>query len=113
MALLDTQTYEIIYITSDFKLSEAEIDELYDHCLVLPSRYDINEYHMMQHFVASIEDDQTYNRLVKVITGRGAFRRFKDECFYLGIINDWYKFRDEKYKQIAIDWCEENHIEYE
>jgi len=25
---------------------------------------------------------------------------------------DWYKYREEAIKQIAIDWCEENDIEF-
>ena len=31
---------------------------------------------------------------------------------YLNIIQDWYDFRDKKYKQIAIEWCEQNELEY-
>ena len=30
----------------------------------------------------------------------------------IDIIQDWYKFRDERYKEIAIDWCKQNELEY-
>ena len=30
----------------------------------------------------------------------------------MDIIQDWYKFRDERYKEIAIDWCKQNELEY-
>ena len=44
--------------------------------------------------------------------GKGAFRRFKDYCFDVNIIQDWYKFKEERYKQIAIEWCEQNDLKY-
>ena len=25
--------------------------------------------------------------------------------------NEWYKYRDQQYKEIALEWCEENDIE--
>lgn len=46
------------------------------------------------------------------INGRGAFRRFKDMCFELDIINDWYLFRDYNYYKIAKKWLIENNIKY-
>ena len=29
------------------------------------------------------------------------------------VFDDWYKFRDERCKEIAINWCKENNIEFE
>ena len=31
----------------------------------------------------------------------GAFRKFKDYCFELNIIQDWYNYKEEKYNNIA------------
>jgi hypothetical protein len=47
------------------------------------------------------------------LQGKGAFRRFKDNVILLGIEKDWYSFRDERYKQFAIEWCQENDILWE
>jgi len=41
-----------------------------------------------------------------------AFRRFKDLIQRYGIADDWYKYRDNRYRGIAIQWCEENDIKY-
>ena len=30
----------------------------------------------------------------------------------MNIIQEWYKYRDEQYKEIAIDWCIQNKLEY-
>lgn len=94
-------------------LNEDELDKLYEKSIMLPTRYDINEYKMMEDFTETISDTVLQNQLYISLNGRGAFRRFKDTCINFDIINDWYKFRDEKYKKIAIDWCKENNIEFE
>lgn len=98
----------------DFEdLNEDELDELFEKSIMLPTRYDINEYEMMEDFAETISDTRLQNQLYISLNGSGAFRRFKDTCINFEIINDWYKFRDERYKEIAIDWCKENNIEFE
>lgn len=94
-------------------LDEDELDELFEKSIILPTQYEIHEYSMMEDFIKTIDDTRLQNQLYIAINGRGAFRRFKDACINFDIINDWYKFRDEKYKEIAIDWCKENNIEIE
>jgi len=98
----------------DFEdLIEDELDELFEKSIMLPTRYDINEYEMMEDFAETISDTRLQNQLYISLNGSGAFRRFKDTCSNFDIINDWYKFRDERYKEIAINWCKENNIEFE
>lgn len=98
----------------DFEdLNEDELDELFEKSIMLPTRYDINEYEMMEDFTETIDDTRLQNQLYISLNGNGAFRRFKDTCINFDIINDWYKFRDERYKEIAINWCKENNIEFE
>ena len=94
-------------------LNEDELDELFEKSIMLPTRYDINEYEMMKDFVETIIDTRLQNQLYISLNGSGAFRRFKDTCINFDIINDWYKFKGERYKEIAIDWCKENNIEFE
>ena len=93
-------------------LSEDEIDKLFEESIILPTQYEINEYQMMVDFINAIENLEIKNNLQRLIQGKGAFRRFKDYCFEMDIIQDWYKYRDEKYKEIAIDWCKQNELEY-
>ncbi len=94
-------------------LNEDELDELFAKSIMLPTRYEINEYSMMESFIETIDDKTIHNQLLIAINGQGAFRRFKDTCLNFDIIEKWYKFRDEKYKKIAIDWCNKNSIDYE
>lgn len=94
-------------------LNEDELDELFEKSIMLPTRYDINEYEMMEDFTETIKDTRLQNQLYISLNGSGAFRRFKDTCINYDMIDDWYKFRDERYKELAINWCKDNNIEFE
>ena len=52
---------------------------------------------MMERFIYTIPSELIQSRLEELIQGKGAFRRFKDAIFNLGITEEWYKFRDECY----------------
>ena len=111
-AYLNPKTGEIVYIDEYIDISEDEREEIYDEYIGLPTKFYIDEYSMMEEFIETIEDERLYNQLYIAINGSGAFRRFKDTCINYDIIDDWYKFRDEKYKELAIEWCEDNNIKY-
>ena len=93
-------------------LNEDELDELFAESIILPMQYEINEYQIMENFIDTINDIEIKNNLYRLIQGKGAFRRFKDYCIEANIIQDWYNYREEKYKQIAINWCKENDLDY-
>lgn len=109
----NTETKEVFYPDDlEYEDDDENLDEIMEKSIKLPSKYEINEYGMMQEFIETIENDLIYNKLLSAINGRGAFRRFKDTCIDFDIIDDWYKFRDEKYREIAINWCKENNIKF-
>lgn len=93
-------------------LSEDEIDELFEKSIILPTQYEINEYQMMFDFIDTINNLEAKDNLHRLIQGKGAFRRFKDYCFEINIIQDWYDYKEQRYKEIAIKWCEQNEIKY-
>jgi hypothetical protein len=80
--------------------------------IALPDKFDIHEYSIMERFCLSIEDEAISDSLYRTIKGRGAFRRFKDAIYRYGVADDWYQYRDNAMRDIAMDWCEENAIEY-
>lgn len=94
------------------ELSEDEIDELFEESIILPTQYEINEYQIMVDFIEKIDNLEVKNNLQRLIQGKGAFRRFKDYCLEINIIQDWYDFKEQKYKEIAIEWCKQNKLEY-
>ena len=93
-------------------LNEDELDELFEKSIILPTQYEINEYQMMIDFIDTVNDKNIKEKLQNLIQEKGAFRRFKDYCFEVNIIQDWYNYREEKYKEIAINWCKENDLKY-
>ena len=100
----------IFYIDNVEKLDE---DILYtDDIISLPGQYEINEYKIIKDFIDTVKDNQIKNQLLIVIQGSGAFRRFKDSCINFEIINDWLKFRDNAYYELAKEWCTWNNIDF-
>jgi len=93
---------------------ESEMNELAEseNYLQLPDQFEIDEYGMMESFCLSLTDEHLRNTLYNAIKGSGAFRRFKDNIGRLGIEEDWYKYREQRFKDIAIDWCKEHEIPY-
>ncbi len=80
--------------------------------LRLPTQYDIHEWQIMENFAYSVELPAIRDELLKALHGRGAFRWFKDRIHAHNIQKDWYAYRAEALRQIAIDWCEENHLRW-
>ncbi len=132
-SLLNIETGEIVFIQDEF-LRRAEDDESIDdeeqgwmqeamelaYDIIesvdkyheLPSTYEINEYRIMEAFCFTVKNEGKKNQLLRAIQGKGAFRRFKDTAFELGLIEDWYRYRDERFKEIAIEYCKDLGIEY-
>lgn len=129
---LNSVTGEIVSVRSD-DLNAAEAETSFDHLpdwqqediiiaidvvenfenyIELPTKYDINEYDIMEDFCLTISDQRKQDSLLRAIRGQGAFRRFKDTIIELNIENQWYAYRGEQLKQIAIEWCRDNHINY-
>lgn len=78
--------------------------------MLLPSQRDADEFSMMEDFISEVSGEREQEHLFRALQGKGAFRRFKDTVITLGIENNWYQFRDERYKQFVLEWCEENGI---
>jgi hypothetical protein len=132
-AFLDKRTGEVVSI-SDEEMQAAEddepiedfpdwqqdlvriakeiVDETGDY-IDLPTKFDIDEYSIMEKFCLSIDDSEMSDDLYGAIKGSGAFRRFKDAINEYDIADDWYKYRNDALKEIAIEWCQDNDIEFE
>jgi hypothetical protein len=80
--------------------------------LELPSRFEIHEYEVMERFCLTFPDEKVSDVLLQKIRGSGAFRRFKDTIYQYDIEKDWFRYRDEAYKEIAVAWLESRDIAY-
>lgn len=118
---LDVEKMEVIGFPEDYSIyDEDELEELEERIdegygtryFRLPEQYDIRDNRIVEAFIDDLPEGEARDHLNNAFCGRGAFRRFRDGLCRYGLEQDWYDFRDEAYKQIARDWCEENGIRY-
>lgn len=55
-------------------------------------------------------DTTTHNMLMRVIRGRGAFRRFKDALHDVGLAEEWYEYKDRQGRRQALEWLYEHEL---
>lgn len=113
---LDKETGEVLMV-NDMVMSTSEKEEIYDQLdehgfYRLPAQRDIDDYRSMEDFISELPSPAA-EKLSRAISGRGAFRRFKDEIIRLGVEKEWYAFEEDAHKRVAIRWCEENGLEWE
>lgn len=114
----DTQTGETVFwvdpgITGETNEElEDLIEDSGERFLRFPTKYDIHEYSIIANFVESLPPGVAREELIHAIRGQGAFRRFKNGIYYHQIEQQWYDYRDQAYREIAIRWCRDEGIEY-
>jgi len=79
----------------------------------LPLKGDIHEYRLMSTFADSITNKSVASMVKLSITGKGAFRRFKDVLRRYGMTEQWNEYKEPAIAKVARRWCERNGIEYE
>ena len=94
------------------ELSDMIEEEFNSRFFRLPSPYDIHEYSIMERFIWSLPEGAIQDRLENAIRGRGAFRRFKDSIYRLDMEQEWYDFRANAYREIAIEWCKDHGFQF-
>jgi hypothetical protein len=81
-----------------------------DDYVQLPNRLEIDEYQMMERFAAGVAGPLPRAAVQDALHGRGAFRRFKDAVQRYGLADDWYRYRDRSYEDVARTWCKAHSI---
>ena len=84
-----------------------------DNYIALPNYFEIKDSDIMEEFIETISNNNKKLQLENCMWQKGMYRKFKDKLIEIGLENEYYKFYDEKLKEIAIEWCKENNLEYE
>jgi predicted thioesterase len=101
------------YWYSDFgERDDRDLDEE-EGWLRLPSQRDADEYRMMADFTYTVRNSRKRNQLEIALSGKGAFRRFKDAVDREGVADAWYAFRDRRYLEFARKWCDDKELPYD
>jgi hypothetical protein len=62
-------------------------------------------YRDLEDFTARVRDHRARDLLERAISGRGAFRRFKDTLFeFPNLRGAWFKFHDARMERRALEW---------
>ncbi|UCD53287.1 MAG: hypothetical protein JSW27_11695 [Phycisphaerales bacterium] len=88
------------------------VEEGDDDLIGLPTQWDIHEYQIMSDFCDSLGEGTVQDALFIAIRGAGAFRRFKDAIHTFDVADDWYHYRQMRFKAIAADWCQAHALAY-
>lgn len=84
-----------------------------DNYISLPNSFNIRESNIMEDFIKTIKNEKKRQQLENCMWQKGMYRKFKDKLAQIELEEQYYKFYDEKLKEIAIEWCKENDLEYE
>lgn len=110
---LDLETGQLLFISDYMDPEDAEelreqVDNHPDRYEPLPKADSYEGYQEMEDFIASVEDEHIGQLLEVAIDGKGAFRRFKDVLTrYPEEQERWFRFKDDRLNQRALEWLEE------
>lgn len=104
----NTETGEIT--KADFLGDSNFFEKGHPECVAMPKLCDIDEWKIMKDFILNIEDAKMQNQLKIAINGKGAFKRFKETCKNLKIMDSWQEFRKEKLKEEIQRWASKNNL---
>lgn len=92
--------------------ARAIVEDKNDRFIHPPDKFDFHEYRHMQDFIRNLGNIRAADELASAIRGQGAFGRFKNSLHRLGLLDDWFKYREEVMKEFVIEWAEENKVAY-
>ena len=97
----------------EVEIARAVCDDNGERFIDAPDKFDFHEYRHMERFIATVEDGEAAEALWRAIKGRGAFRYFKDTANRLGLLDQWFRYRDGAMKEFVIAWAEANNVPFE
>lgn len=95
------------------EIARAVCDDNGERFIDAPDKFDFHEYHHVECFIETLEDREAADGFWRAIKGRGAFRYFKDTADRLGLLDRWFRYRDEAMKEFVISWAEANNVPFE
>lgn len=89
------------------------IDNIGNRFLRLPDSFELHNWQIMDDFCRSIADPQVSIEFNQAIHGSGAFRNFRRCLERHELEKPWYSHRRRALREIAIEWCRENGVDYQ
>jgi aminoglycoside 6'-N-acetyltransferase I len=93
--------------------AKAFLDSFDEDALVpLPGKYDFREYDVMEEFGELQANSDNAGKILDAIRGNGAFRKFRAAVERLGLLKEWYAYRDRAFRDFVMSWCDRYGIDY-
>lgn len=93
-------------------IDEIEQDEG-ERYYFLPNKYIFHDSEIIEEYIDEVDNEMIQEELEESFFGKEKYRRFKDTLKKYRLENDYYNYREKYLRNMAIEWCEKNKIEYE
>lgn len=97
----------------EVKIAREIVKDSGERFVHTPEKFDFHEYRQMERFIGTVETPEIAEQLWRAIKGKGAFRYFKDTASRLGLLESWYRYRDDAMKEFVMDWAKANQVPFE
>lgn len=94
----------------ELEIAKAMVEDSGGRFVNAPNKFDFHEYRQMERFIGTVKDSAVAQQLWRAIKGKGAFRYFKDTASRLGLLNQWFAYRDQAMKEFVVEWAEAQNI---
>lgn len=93
------------YLVETGEVPDPDTDDVDpDRWLFIDSLGSRSGYRDMEWFIGQQDDPRLRARLERAISGRGAFRRFKDVLAQVGLLNEWHEIENDSQRRRARRW---------
>lgn len=97
----------------EVEIARAIVSDTTERFIDPPDKFEFHEYHHMERFIQSLPAADAADQLWRAIKGRGAFRHFKDTAARLGLLEQWFQYRDEAVRKFVTDWAKASAVPVE
>lgn len=79
--------------------------------MLLPTRQELELGKSLAKKFANETDANLTNEVYFIFSSKGAYSRFKSLLESKGLLEQWYKYEQDKTREVVKDWCVANQIQ--
>ena len=110
-AFLNKKTGQILYQSEIGDIDEIGDEDVdWDQVIEVPHKNDLDLGQPLVFEFVSTHLPDDYDHVYLIFGRRGAYGRFKNFLASKGLLEEWYRFENEREQEALRSWCEENQI---
>lgn len=107
-AIVNKRTGETFYQSELSGIDEFPENSESDDFIEIPHKNDLDLGRDLVFDFVSSHLPQRLRQVDQIFRARGAYRRFKSLLESVGLLEEWYRFEDERTKSALRQWCKDN-----